>query len=496
MPINNREVKIVKVPLQKSDRMPNYPQNFPMMPRLYLELLENKAKIKQNLINKEYVPRDRGTTQNIDEKEKSENKRTEANFSRTKGKDVSRKFDDDFSDVRDPKNMGDEQRESEQRERGRHEHEHRERGRHEHREHEHREHEKMNGYVKKGADKKDDQQRENHRATDKYREETEISEQHSSHEESESSSGSSESRESRDDNQKSEDENYYDRDEETDDLSARLKELLDDQSSPKDERNKNPDKYAKPHRDVLREKSPYETYKESLGPAPTLAELEAKGQYLRKPEIRDISIISPDEHQEEDKKRELIFKFDLLKKSYPLAIAAIPEFSIHSDLREMEKSYENTLRKLSLDSTVETYKSYLTGGFFAVEFLFGNFLNFDMQGFSQQQILNMSSYERLLIELGEKSYVPSGSKWPVELRLLFLILINSGVFLIGKMIMRKTGANMMNLLNTPSTNKHSAGSTQAPPAPRKKMRGPRINLDDLPNTDDVPPNPPATNTEQ
>ena len=91
----------------------------------------------------------------------------------------------------------------------------------------------------------------------------------------------------------------------------------------------------------------------------------------------------------------------------------------------------------------------------------------------------MNSYEKLLIELGEKSYVPTGSKWPVELRLLFMIIMNAAFFVISKMIMKKTGANLMGMINNMQT------STQPTPQPntqrKRKMRGPNIDLGDIPD---------------
>jgi hypothetical protein len=56
-----QELQVVKVPLKES--IVSKPQVFPRMPRLYLELIENKEKIQQDLINKEHI------SSNIDEKE-------------------------------------------------------------------------------------------------------------------------------------------------------------------------------------------------------------------------------------------------------------------------------------------------------------------------------------------------------------------------------------------------------------------------------------------
>jgi hypothetical protein len=157
----------------------------------------------------------------------------------------------------------------------------------------------------------------------------------------------------------------------------------------------------------------------------------------------------------------------------------------------MRKSYENTLRTLSLDKSVEDYKKYLIGGFMLMEFVCGNWLGFDMQGFTQQQIISMSSYERLLIELGEKSYVPSGSNWSVEVRLLFLIVMNAAFFIISKMILKKTGSNLMGMINNMNAPSSSSSNpnTASPGNPmmrKRKMRGPNVNVEDIPDLNETP----------
>ena len=204
---------------------------------------------------------------------------------------------------------------------------------------------------------------------------------------------------------------------------------------------------------------------------PRLSDLERDGKIQNTkviPNMGQIDQITAEE--EEDLKRELLFKFELLKKSYKNI--EVPEFSIHSNVKQMNESYENLLRHVSLDSSVENYKNILIGGFMLFEFILGTWLKFDMSGFTQQQILNMTQYERLLIELGEKSYVPEGKQWPVEIRLLGLVVMNAVIFIISKMILKNTGSDLMGMMNhvkqQPLVN---------PNVPKKKMKGPSIDID-------------------
>ena len=244
-----------------------------------------------------------------------------------------------------------------------------------------------------------------------------------------------------------------------DDLTKKLKSLLDE-----DETSSIGD---------LTPRSVHRSGRSKRRTPPTLDQLKQTGAYKAPKVVQELRG-DEDFEDDEDKKRELLFKFDILKKSYKGQ--NVPEFTIHSDYKTMERTYEHTVKKLSLDSTVESYKTYLIGGFMVVEYVFGSWLKFDMQGFTQQQILSMSSYEKLLIELGEKSYVPEGSNWPVELRLLFLIIINAAFFIISKLILRKTGSNLMGMVNSMNATSTPASTGGA----KRKMKGPSINLDEIP----------------
>lgn len=372
--MTSKKVKVVKVPLPNDIKHKQfYTKAFPKMPILYLELIENKSKVKQEYVNKEYVPKIEPNSMETDDETVKEDYEEQSQHETPSHKD---KDESGYSEVE----------------------------------------------------------------TD-----TEKSPVRKSH----SSSSSSSSRSSQSSSQKKKKKDVNDNK-----ISNRLKELLGDSDE------ENIEHFSPEHKN--------QSYN-----APSLKDLENNGKFIRKKEVENIEHTTLNEQDQEDAKRELLFKFELLKKSYKSE--NIPEFSVHSDYDTMKKTYESTLRALSLDKSVEDYKKYLIGGFMLMEFVFGNWLGFDMQGFTQQQIVSMNSYERLLIELGEKSYVPSGSKWPVEVRLLFLVIMNAAFFIISKMILKKTGSNLMGMINNMNVSQNPSILK------KRKMKGPSVDIEDIPD---------------
>lgn len=186
-------------------------------------------------------------------------------------------------------------------------------------------------------------------------------------------------------------------------------------------------------------------------------------------EQQPTSMIEEDDESIDDKKRDILFNLDMLRKKYPQHAQTIPMLNMQTPYTEVKHVYELELRKLRIDNDVGNYRQYLMGGFMLIEYILGRFLRLDLEGFTQQQIVNMQQYEIFLIEIGEKNYVPNSKKWPVEVRLLFFIIIQAGLFTVSKLILHKTGSNLLSMFNTvinpPQNNKN------------KRMKRPDIDIE-------------------
>ena len=137
--------------------------------------------------------------------------------------------------------------------------------------------------------------------------------------------------------------------------------------------------------------------------------------------------ISRSEESEITQKRELLSKFQILRKKYP--IAKIPEFSEFTDINTLRREYESIEKQLKIEMSVINYKQYLVMAFIGLEFVLKNFLQYeDIIGFANFQKEKMHEYESLLIEIGEKYYVDEKSQFPVEMRLAGMIFFNMATF--------------------------------------------------------------------
>jgi hypothetical protein len=425
-----KKLIVNKLPLSPEEKFDRHP-NFKRTPRLYLELIENKDKIKQNLVNTEYNPDNANSPSNsVISDDNSVNyemrtpdiKNKHMTIGNSKYSDEEDNLDSNYNSENEVSDDGDEN-----------------------------DSDKDDSDV--GSDDGSDADSDDE---EKYKK---------SYSPSENSDYSNVSDES--------------------DLSDRLKNLLSDEPTKKSSKARYSSSSTSEDDDdssvasidynkFSNKRSAHNYYRNSpKHHAPTLSELENKGEIKTSDYMPEASRTEQTELDDEDLKREMLFKFELLKKSYKDSNIDIPEFTIHSDYKTMERSYQNSIRRLSLDSTVDSYKTYMIYGFMGVEFVLGHLFKFDMQGFTQHQLSNMGSYERLLIELGEKSYVPGGSDWPVEVRLLGMILLNAAFFLITKMMTKKTGENVMGMMNSfNNLNKQTSR-----PEKKKSMRGPDIDSD-------------------
>jgi hypothetical protein len=208
----------------------------------------------------------------------------------------------------------------------------------------------------------------------------------------------------------------------------------------------------------------------------------------------DDEVVIPDEvfaqiQEEEDPilkekrdKAELLWDMKMIAKKYPGR--DVPVFTEHDDINAIRVARERTLKEISLDNNVNSYKKYMTAGFLGIELFCISYLNIpEMKGYFMEQTKNMETYESLLIELGEKSGDGWGAGWPVEVRLVLLVIFNAGMFWLGKIIEKNGGSAMTSVFKmfnpraqessppAPSANVHATQSE-----PPRRMRGPSVRL--------------------
>jgi hypothetical protein len=470
---------IIKIPL--SHPQPNIRPSFnPKNEVLYLELLENPDKVKPELLNQEFVPpKPQYSSSNtsyteiefIDDKEDNnlENKNAYKRMKPDIRSDISDRIGGkrilnrkDRGDIKDMDQIIRENKERQEHLENREDKDRRDRDRNDrHNREDRRDRDKRDGNDRHNRDRHDREDSDRHNidrrdgndrdrrdGNDRDRRDGNDRHDRDRHNREDRDRNDRNDRHDRDRNDRN-DRDRHDRD--NHEKRKKKRHPLEDMLSRDKEEKRNKEQREEKNNQREEKKSP-----------PSLSQINNSNNIqIGNNSYKDLSYAKNNE-SEVNKKRELLFKFDILRKKHK-ENTSIPNFTEHSNLNDMERVYDMSVKRLALDSKVESYKKYLMGGFMIVEFLLGNFLKFDISGFAKQQMLSMNSYEQLLIELGEKSYLQNKKEWPVEVRLLMLIIVNAGFFIVGKKFLKFTDNNTAKFM----------GGTE-PILPKRKMRGPNI----------------------
>lgn len=131
-------------------------------------------------------------------------------------------------------------------------------------------------------------------------------------------------------------------------------------------------------------------------------------------------------------KQKLLLKFDSLREQTG---RNIPEYTLDHDYGVMLQHYKLLVKQIKNDNKVTFYKKCLLAFSGGMEMFLGDLgAGLDMKGFTQYQADNISKYDKLLVKIGEKSYVPDAvSKLPVEVQLFLTIIFQTLIFLSTKL---------------------------------------------------------------
>ena len=166
------------------------------------------------------------------------------------------------------------------------------------------------------------------------------------------------------------------------------------------------------------------------------------GPVLNVPEIPDYESMSRIEQVQW--REEFRIKFGLLRSAF--RDYSIPEIDPEEPLEMIHARYERYIRHIHISGAADSYRNYLILMFLVIELVATQVLGLPCNGYTMAQMGSMSRYERLLIELGEKWYVPGESNWPVEYRIIFLSLFNALIFMGIKWLAKYVGENVAEAL--------------------------------------------------
>jgi hypothetical protein len=216
-------------------------------------------------------------------------------------------------------------------------------------------------------------------------------------------------------------------------------------------------------------KSLYQQYKQYQGHSTPQA--PEHSSYTQQPVYQGQSRISNrpnyskvSREQEIYLRQEFKVKFGILRSTYPQWDVVIPDDSL--SLEQIHDLYDHYLKQIMISRESGNYKTYMVIFLMVIEVIGVRFLKLNMSGYTLSQLKIMNRYDALFIELGEKYLISGGSDWPVEARIVMMMLFNAVIFLVVRYLCSWMGMegiadtlqNMIDsMLNGPSMISQNSG---------------------------------------
>ncbi len=146
---------------------------------------------------------------------------------------------------------------------------------------------------------------------------------------------------------------------------------------------------------------------------------------------------------EDQEKRELLAKINLFKLSYSES-SLTQDFSMNTDIGYMRECYTTALKQVKISEKHLFFRKLLGAYYIGLEVFCGKVLKMDMKGFAEMQMKTIKSYDKYLLEICHKRYLPDAPESiAVEWRFFGALMIQTAGFILVSKLLGKNAAVMV-----------------------------------------------------
>lgn len=155
-----------------------------------------------------------------------------------------------------------------------------------------------------------------------------------------------------------------------------------------------------------------------------------------------------------EEKSDILWSLKKLKRYY--TGKSFPHYDEFTSINDLKRILKEVKREAILDENVNQTRQYITMVWFALEKVCTEYLSIDLSGFTAYETQHMNEYQKVLVEIGERSYLNWSEGFPPELKLVYLMLTHAALFHV-----KKNTTNFVDFINILDT-KQNQGEMRGP----------------------------------